>query len=89
MCRQIRMVRSKLIHWICLSILFSFFLLQACTGIDNIAEAITLLELNNWDLVVSSLSAGFALCSLTDRPHPARLQLSSRGQLTSNKAHSV
>uniref|UniRef100_A0A6Q2Z6N7 UBX domain-containing protein n=1 Tax=Esox lucius TaxID=8010 RepID=A0A6Q2Z6N7_ESOLU len=28
--------------------------LQACTGIDNIAEAITLLELNNWDLVVSS-----------------------------------
>lgn len=28
-------------------------LFQACTGIDNIAEAITLLELNNWDLVVS------------------------------------
>uniref|UniRef100_A0A8C7IBA0 Fas (TNFRSF6) associated factor 1 n=1 Tax=Oncorhynchus kisutch TaxID=8019 RepID=A0A8C7IBA0_ONCKI len=27
---------------------------SACTGIDNIAEAITLLELNNWDLVVSS-----------------------------------
>jgi len=27
-------------------------LFQACTGIDNIAEAITLLELNNWDLVV-------------------------------------
>lgn len=26
---------------------------QACTGIDNIAEAITLLEQNNWDLVVS------------------------------------
>uniref|UniRef100_A0A665V8Z8 UBX domain-containing protein n=1 Tax=Echeneis naucrates TaxID=173247 RepID=A0A665V8Z8_ECHNA len=25
----------------------------ACTGIDNIAEAITLLELNNWDLVAS------------------------------------
>ncbi|XP_034035603.1 FAS-associated factor 1 isoform X2 [Thalassophryne amazonica] len=24
---------------------------QACTGIDNIAEAIALLELNNWDLV--------------------------------------
>lgn len=39
----------------------SFFHFQACTGIDNIAEAITLLELNNWDLVVSSLSAGFAL----------------------------
>lgn len=33
-----------------------FFFLKACTGIDNIAEAITLLELNNWDLVVSSLS---------------------------------
>lgn len=32
---------------ICLLVLF-----QACTGIDNIAEAITLLELNNWDLVV-------------------------------------
>uniref|UniRef100_A0A8C4IWY6 Fas (TNFRSF6) associated factor 1 n=1 Tax=Dicentrarchus labrax TaxID=13489 RepID=A0A8C4IWY6_DICLA len=30
-----------------------FFLSQACTGIDNIAEAITLLELNNWDLVAS------------------------------------
>uniref|UniRef100_A0A674DQL9 Fas (TNFRSF6) associated factor 1 n=1 Tax=Salmo trutta TaxID=8032 RepID=A0A674DQL9_SALTR len=30
------------------------FFSQACTGIDNIAEAITLLELNNWDLVVSS-----------------------------------
>lgn len=29
------------------------FFFQACTGIDNIAEAITLLELNNWDLVVS------------------------------------
>uniref|UniRef100_A0A6Q2Z2A3 UBX domain-containing protein n=1 Tax=Esox lucius TaxID=8010 RepID=A0A6Q2Z2A3_ESOLU len=27
--------------------------LQACTGIDNIAEAITLLELNNWDLVAA------------------------------------
>lgn len=39
--------------------LFLFFS-QACTGIDNIAEAITLLELNNWDLVVSSLSVGFA-----------------------------
>ncbi|KAI1883175.1 hypothetical protein AGOR_G00242510 [Albula goreensis] len=26
---------------------------QACTGIDNIAEAITLLELNNWDLVTA------------------------------------
>uniref|UniRef100_A0A8C2HUA9 Fas (TNFRSF6) associated factor 1 n=1 Tax=Cyprinus carpio TaxID=7962 RepID=A0A8C2HUA9_CYPCA len=26
---------------------------QACTGIDNIAEAITLLELNNWDLVAA------------------------------------
>uniref|UniRef100_W5LGS3 Fas (TNFRSF6) associated factor 1 n=1 Tax=Astyanax mexicanus TaxID=7994 RepID=W5LGS3_ASTMX len=26
---------------------------QACTGIDNIAEAIALLELNNWDLVTS------------------------------------
>ncbi|RXN00921.1 FAS-associated factor 1, partial [Acipenser ruthenus] len=26
----------------------------ACTGIDNIAEAITLLEQNNWDLVVES-----------------------------------
>uniref|UniRef100_A0A8B9GQK7 Fas (TNFRSF6) associated factor 1 n=1 Tax=Astyanax mexicanus TaxID=7994 RepID=A0A8B9GQK7_ASTMX len=26
---------------------------KACTGIDNIAEAIALLELNNWDLVVS------------------------------------
>uniref|UniRef100_A0A8B9GX47 Fas (TNFRSF6) associated factor 1 n=1 Tax=Astyanax mexicanus TaxID=7994 RepID=A0A8B9GX47_ASTMX len=26
---------------------------MACTGIDNIAEAIALLELNNWDLVVS------------------------------------
>uniref|UniRef100_A0AAY4C5R5 UBX domain-containing protein n=1 Tax=Denticeps clupeoides TaxID=299321 RepID=A0AAY4C5R5_9TELE len=25
---------------------------NACTGIDNIAEAITLLELNNWDLVI-------------------------------------
>uniref|UniRef100_A0A665V7R0 UBX domain-containing protein n=1 Tax=Echeneis naucrates TaxID=173247 RepID=A0A665V7R0_ECHNA len=25
----------------------------ACTGIDNIAEAITLLELNNWDLVAA------------------------------------
>uniref|UniRef100_A0A8C4IRW1 Fas (TNFRSF6) associated factor 1 n=1 Tax=Dicentrarchus labrax TaxID=13489 RepID=A0A8C4IRW1_DICLA len=30
-----------------------FFLSQACTGIDNIAEAITLLELNNWDLVAA------------------------------------
>lgn len=39
--------------------LFLFFS-QACTGIDNIAEAITLLELNNWDLVVSSLTVGFA-----------------------------
>lgn len=29
---------------------FSF---QACTGIENIDEAITLLEQNNWDLVVS------------------------------------
>uniref|UniRef100_A0A665V7M8 UBX domain-containing protein n=1 Tax=Echeneis naucrates TaxID=173247 RepID=A0A665V7M8_ECHNA len=28
----------------------------ACTGIDNIAEAITLLELNNWDLVVINFS---------------------------------
>uniref|UniRef100_A0A8C1ZPT9 Fas (TNFRSF6) associated factor 1 n=1 Tax=Cyprinus carpio TaxID=7962 RepID=A0A8C1ZPT9_CYPCA len=28
-------------------------LFQACTGIDNIAEAITLLELNNWDLVAA------------------------------------
>uniref|UniRef100_A0A8C2ZFM9 Fas (TNFRSF6) associated factor 1 n=1 Tax=Cyclopterus lumpus TaxID=8103 RepID=A0A8C2ZFM9_CYCLU len=27
--------------------------LGACTGIDNIAEAITLLELNNWDLVAA------------------------------------
>uniref|UniRef100_A0A8C4IRV1 Fas (TNFRSF6) associated factor 1 n=1 Tax=Dicentrarchus labrax TaxID=13489 RepID=A0A8C4IRV1_DICLA len=27
--------------------------LAACTGIDNIAEAITLLELNNWDLVAA------------------------------------
>ncbi|XP_071005531.1 FAS-associated factor 1-like isoform X2 [Oncorhynchus clarkii lewisi] len=26
---------------------------QACTGIDDIAEAITLLELNNWDLVAA------------------------------------
>uniref|UniRef100_A0A8C6S879 Fas (TNFRSF6) associated factor 1 n=1 Tax=Neogobius melanostomus TaxID=47308 RepID=A0A8C6S879_9GOBI len=26
---------------------------DACTGIDNIAEAITLLELNNWDLVAA------------------------------------
>nr|XP_057928923.1 FAS-associated factor 1 [Doryrhamphus excisus] len=26
---------------------------QLCTGIDNIAEAITLLELNNWDLVAA------------------------------------
>uniref|UniRef100_A0A8C8I0D3 UBX domain-containing protein n=1 Tax=Oncorhynchus tshawytscha TaxID=74940 RepID=A0A8C8I0D3_ONCTS len=26
---------------------------SACTGIDNIAEAITLLELNNWDLVAA------------------------------------
>lgn len=26
---------------------------QACTGIDNIAEAITVLESNNWDLVAS------------------------------------
>ncbi|XP_067270226.1 FAS-associated factor 1 isoform X2 [Pseudorasbora parva] len=26
---------------------------QACTGIDNIAEAITLLELNNWDLLAA------------------------------------
>uniref|UniRef100_A0AAR2IR63 UBX domain-containing protein n=1 Tax=Pygocentrus nattereri TaxID=42514 RepID=A0AAR2IR63_PYGNA len=26
---------------------------HACTGIDNIAEAITLLELNNWDLVAA------------------------------------
>ncbi|KAL4634895.1 FAS-associated factor 1-like [Arapaima gigas] len=26
---------------------------QACTGIDNIAEAIALLELNNWDLVAA------------------------------------
>uniref|UniRef100_A0A8C2ZEV2 Fas (TNFRSF6) associated factor 1 n=1 Tax=Cyclopterus lumpus TaxID=8103 RepID=A0A8C2ZEV2_CYCLU len=28
-------------------------LVSACTGIDNIAEAITLLELNNWDLVAA------------------------------------
>uniref|UniRef100_A0A8D3A1P6 Fas (TNFRSF6) associated factor 1 n=1 Tax=Scophthalmus maximus TaxID=52904 RepID=A0A8D3A1P6_SCOMX len=28
-------------------------LASACTGIDNIAEAITLLELNNWDLVAA------------------------------------
>ena len=36
---------------------FHFILLstQACTGID-IAEAIALLELNNWDLVVRSVS---------------------------------
>uniref|UniRef100_A0A8K9WSD2 Fas (TNFRSF6) associated factor 1 n=2 Tax=Oncorhynchus mykiss TaxID=8022 RepID=A0A8K9WSD2_ONCMY len=27
--------------------------LSACTGIDDIAEAITLLELNNWDLVAA------------------------------------
>uniref|UniRef100_A0A8C4IS57 Fas (TNFRSF6) associated factor 1 n=1 Tax=Dicentrarchus labrax TaxID=13489 RepID=A0A8C4IS57_DICLA len=27
--------------------------ITACTGIDNIAEAITLLELNNWDLVAA------------------------------------
>uniref|UniRef100_A0A673AD50 UBX domain-containing protein n=1 Tax=Sphaeramia orbicularis TaxID=375764 RepID=A0A673AD50_9TELE len=27
--------------------------MHACTGIDNIAEAITLLELNNWDLVAA------------------------------------
>uniref|UniRef100_A0A8C2ZF85 Fas (TNFRSF6) associated factor 1 n=1 Tax=Cyclopterus lumpus TaxID=8103 RepID=A0A8C2ZF85_CYCLU len=33
-------------------LLFLFFS-QACTGIDNIAEAITLLELNNWDLVAA------------------------------------
>lgn len=45
----------------CNSLFFVFSLSQACTGIDNIAEAITLLELNNWDLVVSSLSVGFAL----------------------------
>lgn len=31
-----------------------FFLLKACTGIENIDEAITLLEQNNWDLVVST-----------------------------------
>lgn len=42
---------------------FSMFpLSQACTGIDNIAEAITLLELNNWDLVVSLLSLSFGHC---------------------------
>uniref|UniRef100_A0A8C8GKF6 UBX domain-containing protein n=1 Tax=Oncorhynchus tshawytscha TaxID=74940 RepID=A0A8C8GKF6_ONCTS len=29
------------------------FLADACTGIDDIAEAITLLELNNWDLVAA------------------------------------
>uniref|UniRef100_A0A673AFJ1 UBX domain-containing protein n=1 Tax=Sphaeramia orbicularis TaxID=375764 RepID=A0A673AFJ1_9TELE len=41
----------------CISIVslvtFVFFHSQACTGIDNIAEAITLLELNNWDLVAA------------------------------------
>lgn len=37
------------------------FTLQACTGIDNTPEAITLLEFMNWDLVVSSLFAGFTL----------------------------
>lgn len=45
-------------HWSAEFIFCFAFPSQACTGIDNIAEAITLLELNNWDLVVSSLSAG-------------------------------
>uniref|UniRef100_A0A673AC20 UBX domain-containing protein n=1 Tax=Sphaeramia orbicularis TaxID=375764 RepID=A0A673AC20_9TELE len=31
----------------------TFLIIYACTGIDNIAEAITLLELNNWDLVAA------------------------------------
>lgn len=53
--------QSHTMHLSCNSLFFIFSLLQACTGIDNIAEAITLLELNNWDLVVSSLSTGFAL----------------------------
>nr|XP_046247202.1 FAS-associated factor 1 isoform X1 [Scatophagus argus] len=39
---------ATLISWIFLSIAT-----KACTGIDNIAEAITLLELNNWDLVAA------------------------------------
>lgn len=29
---------------------------QTCIGIENIDEAITLLEQNNWDLVVSAFS---------------------------------
>lgn len=38
-----------------LLILFTASSFQACTGIENIDEAITLLEQNNWDLVVSVL----------------------------------
>lgn len=66
---------SHTVHFSLVIPVFCFFLSQACTGIDNIAEAITLLELNNWDLVVSSLSAGFVLCSLTDRLSPSRVQV--------------
>lgn len=71
-------IRMSERHAVCFLYWFSFLCFspsQACTGIDNIAEAITLLELNNWDLVVSSLSAGFGLLSLTDRCCPPRVQV--------------
>lgn len=66
-----------MISHICLVIVFSLFflLLQACTGIDNIAEAITLLELNNWDLVVSLLFAGFGFALLTGRVCPTTVEV--------------
>uniref|UniRef100_A0A9J8B3E0 Fas (TNFRSF6) associated factor 1 n=1 Tax=Cyprinus carpio carpio TaxID=630221 RepID=A0A9J8B3E0_CYPCA len=41
-------------HWTSSNLGYDLLVLfQACTGIDNIAEAITLLELNNWDLVAA------------------------------------
>lgn len=39
---------------------------QACTGIENIDEAITLLEQNNWDLVVSTFPYFLALLRSID-----------------------
>ena len=33
--------------------IFFVFLFQACTGIEDVGEAIFILEENNWDLVVS------------------------------------
>lgn len=51
--------KIKKTFWFLVFLISKFYLFQACTGIDNIAEAITLLELNNWDLVVRCLLFSF------------------------------